>query len=54
MLSVCCLDSISTSMLVQKGKQVIQTKHFHDLVRYFFVTNPVLRGTIVLEGNAAM
>ena len=37
-----------------KGKQVISTKAFHDLARYFFVNNPVLGGTIVLKGNAPM
>ena len=37
-----------------KGKQVISTKAFHDLVRFFFVDNPVLGGTIVLRGNAAI
>ena len=30
-----------------KGKQVIWTKAFHDLVQYFFVRNPVLSGTII-------
>ena len=38
----------------KKENKSFKQKHFDDLVRYFFVTNPVLRGTIVLEGNAAM
>jgi hypothetical protein len=49
-----CLDSISTSMQVQKEHKSFQQKLFHDLVRYFFVDNPVLGGTIVLRGNAAI
>ena len=36
-----------------KGKQVISTKAFHDLARYFFVNNPVFRRHNSTQGKCA-
>ena len=50
-ISVMCCWCLDFSVVVvdatTKGKQVIWTKAFHDLVQYFFVRNPVLSGTII-------